>query len=159
MAEIIYTPLPTDAVRTFQSGGPDAHGHPPEKHISEGDGLPCRHCLNFIDEGDEFLILNYKPFESANPYAEQGPIFLHAKSCPAYSRNTVKPEIYSDEGVILLRGYDQNERIVYGTGQVVSNDDIASTAKEILATEGVTYVHARSASNNCFQFRIDTQAV
>ena len=40
-----YVALPTDKVRALQRGGPDAYGMVPEKRISDGDGVPCRHCL------------------------------------------------------------------------------------------------------------------
>ncbi|MBL4907341.1 MAG: DUF1203 domain-containing protein, partial [Sneathiella sp.] len=127
-------------------------------YVANEPGLPCRHCLQEIAEGDEFLILSYKPFETEQPFAEQGPIFLHAKECDAYSDQNNLPEMYEPENQTLLRGYSRHDRIVYGTGQVVTNRDINQAAKEILATKGVQYIHARSATNNCFQFRIDRKS-
>ncbi len=155
MISLNYKPLPTNNVRNLQNGEKDEHGHLPEKYISDGSGVPCRHCLDDVEKGDEYLILSYKPFESNQPFAEQGPIFLHAKQCEAYSKTNKLPKMYDPENQILLRGYSNEERIVYGTGQVVKNKDIEKTAQEIFATEGVKYIHARSATNNCFQYRIE----
>ncbi|MEP3247215.1 MAG: DUF1203 domain-containing protein [Sneathiella sp.] len=156
MSDLHYLPISTEKVRALQNGSKDAYGQLPEKHISDGEGLPCRHCLGFIEEGDSFLILSYRPFDTAQAFAEQGPIFLHAAPCDAYSTQDKLPDMYVPEKEILLRGYDKHDRIVYGTGQVVQNKDVAVTAKSILATTRAHYIHARSATNNCFQYRIET---
>ncbi|MEH6401760.1 MAG: DUF1203 domain-containing protein [Sneathiella sp.] len=155
MTVLLYKPIPTDKVRTLQNGRPDANGQLPERRIADEEGLPCRHCLEEVAIGDEYLILSYKPFKTTQPYAEQGPIFLHAKECRAYSDVENLPAMYVPENSTLLRGYDHLERIVYGTGEVVKNTDIAKAALKILNFAGVTHVHARSATNNCFQYRID----
>ena len=70
--------LETGLVRSLQAGGPDANGQTPERHISLGRGVPCRHCLRPVAAGEPFLLLSHRPFPSPQPYAEQGPIFLHA---------------------------------------------------------------------------------
>ena len=155
MPKIVYLPLPSDQARAFQGGAPDAHGNAPEKHISDGSGLPCRHCLTEIAAGDEYLILSYRPFASRQPYAEQGPIFLHAAPCPAYARHDRIPDMIRNGSALLLRGYNRQNRIVYGTGQTVLPAQIAATAAALLARDDVAYLHARSATNNCYQFRIE----
>ncbi len=155
MASLLFKPLQTETVRALQNGKKDAYGHLPEKYVSDGSGLPCRHCLDQIEKDEEFLVLSYKPFETQQPYAEQGPIFLHARECDAYTDRENLPKMYEPDGSILLRGYSRHDRIVYGTGQVVLNRNVERQAHEILATKGVAYIHARSASNNCFQYRID----
>lgn len=45
------TPIPGARVRACQSGGADANGQPVERHVSDGDGTPCRHCLQMIAKG------------------------------------------------------------------------------------------------------------
>ncbi len=49
---IHYVALPTDRVRALQAGGPDAYGMTPERRISDGDGVPCRHCLQNVRAGE-----------------------------------------------------------------------------------------------------------
>ena len=74
--------LDSALVKGLQNGGLDADGRKPERHICEGGGMmPCRHCLTDIKAGEPYLILAHRPFSSVQPYAEQGPIFLHAESC------------------------------------------------------------------------------
>jgi hypothetical protein len=141
--------------RNWQSGGPDDHGRPAEKFISDGDGLPCRHCLQHIAAGETVLVGSYKPFTTTQPYAEQGPVFLHARTCDPYTDTASLPAMYAPDGQLLLRGYDRHDRIVYGTGRITANRDVAHAARAIFDHPRVAYIHARSASNNCYQFRMD----
>lgn len=155
MTQLVFTPLPTKKARELQSLGPDEHGQRPQRFISDGDGLPCRHCLDFIEEGEEVLLVSYKPFDTTQPFAEQGPIFLHAKECSPYSEPIKRPAMYEEDGDILLRAYDKHERIIYGTGQVIKNRDVEAVAAKLLEQTKAAFIHARSATNNCFQYRIN----
>ena len=58
MTQITFVAMPTDQARALQAGGPDANGLSPERAVSNGSGNPCRHCLRFIPEGEEMLILS-----------------------------------------------------------------------------------------------------
>jgi hypothetical protein len=55
----------------------------------------------------------------------------------------------------LIRGYDDNDRIVYGSGKIVPTAEISEAAAEMLADRNISYIHVRSASNNCYLCRID----
>ena len=116
---IQFKALPTDDVRRLQRGEPDAYGFTPERKTSDGDGVPCRHCLRNVAAGDDYLILAYRPFPALQPYAETGPIFLHADECER------APEARSAAGTVrptkdyIVRGYGADDRIVYGSGAVV----------------------------------------
>ena len=148
-----FSPISTPIARAYQSGGLDANGQVPERQISDGDGNPCRHCLNLIPKGAEMLVLAHRPFPAPQPYAEVGPIFLCADGCPAGGGDAL-PAIL-DSPSYILRGYGPNDRIVYGTGTVVDTQRLQSEAARRLADPRVAYVHVRSARNNCFQVRID----
>ena len=148
-----FTPIPTDIVRAYQTGGFDANHHSPERHISDGDGNPCRHCLRLIPAGAEMLVLAHRPFPAPQPYAELGPIFLCADACKAGGGADL-PEIL-ESPTYIIRGYGADDRIVYGTGAVVPTDGLQAEAARRLSNPSVVYVHVRSARNNCFQVRID----
>lgn len=150
-----YVALPTDEIRALQAGGPDANGQMPERQISDGDGNPCRHCLKDIPEGAEMLVLSYRPFPEAQPYAEQGPIFLCAEACARADESPAQPEIFRETPRILVRGYGADNRIRYGTGTVVPMEAAETAMENILKDDDVAYVHMRSASNNCFQVRVE----
>lgn len=151
---ITITALPTDLVRAWQSGAPDAYGNPPERHVAQGTGNPCRHCLRFIPEGAEMLILAHRPFDGLHPYAETGPIFLCADPCERHSGDGMPP-VLRDCPDYLLKGYTLQDRIVYGTGRVVAAADLADHARSVFERRDVAYIHVRSARNNCYQARID----
>ena len=60
-----------------------------------------------------------------------------------------------DSPAYLVRGYGADERIVYGTGEVAALTDLPARAEALLSDARVAFVHVRSASNNCWQARID----
>lgn len=152
-----FTAMPTAQADAFRNGAPDAHGHPPEHATSTGPGNPCRHCLKNIPKGADMLILAYKPFDGTNPYAEVGPIFLCADPCTP-GTDTEAPEILQTAPDYLLKGYSQDDRIIYGTGAVTPTPDIHAKIDDLFARPDVAYIHVRSARNNCFQCRIDRSA-
>jgi hypothetical protein len=59
---IQFRALPTEDVRALQRGAPDSYGRTPERKISDGDGVPCRHCLRNVVAGKPYLVLAYRPF-------------------------------------------------------------------------------------------------
>ena len=150
-----FKALPTEDVRRLQHGGADAYGFTPERKISDGDGVPCRHCLRNVAAGHEFLILAYRPFPALQPYAETGPIFLHAEQCDRAPETDVLPDMFKPTPDYILRGYGHDDRIVYGSGAVVPTHQICRRAHELLKRDDIAYVHMRSARNNCYQCRID----
>lgn len=153
---LLFSGMPSQLAAAYRGGAPDANGQVPERKISDGDGVPCRHCLGYVGKDEPYLVLAYRPFPTPQPYAETGPIFLHAQDCPAYDPALGLPRRNRDaKGQQILRGYGSDDRIVYGTGVVVSAEAIERAAAAILARDHVAYVHMRSATNNCFTLRID----
>jgi hypothetical protein len=147
------TALPTDLVTAWRCGAPDAYGHPPERQVAQGAGNPCRHCLDFIADGAEMLVLAHRPFAGLHPYAETGPIFVCAAPCARFEGTGLPPALRASPDY-LLKGYGADERIVYGTGKVVDADALIDHAEWALGWPGVVHVDVRSARNNCFQARI-----
>jgi hypothetical protein len=153
---IQFVALDTALVRSLQNGGMDANGHKPERHICNGGGMmPCRHCLTDIKAGEPYLILALRPFPSLQPYAEQGPIFLHAEPCVRHADSEEPPAMFLERKGYLIRGYGADDRIVYGTGNIVAPAAMAGAADAMFRDQRVSYIHVRSASNNCYQCRID----
>ena len=154
MQTVHFTAMPTETAAALRRGSPDAYGNPAERMTSPGDGMPCRHCLGFIAEGEDMLVLAYRPFPALQPYAETGPVFLHASDCPRYEAVEILPPMLNSPDYIV-RGYGENDRIVYGTGAVTPTEEITARAHMLLQRPDVAYVHVRSARNNCYQCRID----
>ncbi len=154
--QLTYHPLDTATVRALRAGGPDANGMPAERHIAQGVGNPCRHCLDMVAEGRGMLILAHRPFPEPQPYAEVGPIFLCADDCDAWhpAKAGALPPILRSSLDYLLKGYTADHRIAYGTGRVVARESIADYAAQVLADPAIAFVDVRSARNNCYQLRI-----
>ena len=159
MTALRFVSMPTAEALAFQAGAADANGRAPERHVAEDDGrLPCRHCQRPISAGKAYLILAYRPFPAAQPYAELGPIFLHAEPCERHPDSAELPAMFRDWRNVLIRGYGPDDRIVYGTGEVVPPSGVMAAAERILARADVGYVHLRSSTNNCYQLRIERAA-
>ncbi len=149
-----FKAIPTRDARNAQNGKPDANGQHPEHTISDGNGNPCRHCLTDIPKDTPMLILGYRPFPTAQPYAELGPIFLCADRCKRHKDGQSLPDLFKNTKDYLIRGYDTQNRIVYGTGQVTKTLQIEQAIRGGFSNSTIEYYHMRSASNNCFQVKI-----
>ena len=149
----LFHAMPTHAATAIRTSGRDAYGRPVECRTAHEPIYPCRHCLGTIPAGEDYLVLAYRPFETTNPYAETGPIFLCAKACKRATPSPEVPTILISPDYIV-RGYDAEERIVYGTGQVTPTAEIGDYAGELLANPDIAFVDVRSARNNCWQCRV-----
>ena len=147
-----FLPLDQSFVDTIRAGGPDANGQPAERAVSTGTGTPCRSCLCDVPAGEPYLILAARPFPELQPYAETGPIFLCAASCPPWSGGKIPPVLVTSPDY-LIKGYTADHRILYGTGAIVARERLAAEVAERLEIENVAFVDVRSARNNCFQAR------
>lgn len=151
--QIVVRGIASEEVDRIRQGGGDANGQPALVRTAEGVANPCRHCLGLIAEGDEKLVLAYRPFSGLQPYAESGPIFLHKNSCEPYDR-TLLPSWFDFLDPAIIRGYGQDDWIRYDTGNVVRGPDLSDACQTILSDPTVGYVHIRSKFN-CFQCRVD----
>lgn len=151
---LAFEALPTDLVRAWRAGVPDANGQPPERGaVSDGSGVPCRHCLHEVPAGAGYLVLAHRPFPAPQPYAETGPIFVCADDCPRWQGDGLPPILRTSPDY-LLKGYGSDFRIRYGTGRVVPAAEVADYAGQLLADPALAFVDVRSARNNCYQLRI-----
>ncbi|MGK7651637.1 DUF1203 domain-containing protein [Roseovarius sp. B08] len=150
---IQFQPLPTDQVRHLRGTLRDIYSQPIAALVSDGVGVPCRHCLRNVPDGQRYLVLAWRPFRGLNPYTETGPIFLCAEDCEAASRSDALPPMLAAPAYIV-RGYTADERICPGTGQVTPTPDIRAYATRLLENPQIAFVDIRSASNNCFLCRV-----
>ncbi|NIA69870.1 DUF1203 domain-containing protein [Pelagibius litoralis] len=155
MPSLRFIALDSETVKSLRNGGKDAHGQEPERQVSDGGGNPCRHCLEDMPEGAPFLVLAHRPFPDLQPYAEVGPLFVHAEDCTRYPETAGPPAYLKTREAILIRGYGTDNRILYGTGQIVPPEDIEAISAKLFEDPKIAYIHVRSASNNCYQCRIE----
>ena len=147
-----FLPYDPAFVAHVRAGGADANGQPAERAVSDGDGNPCRSCLRDIAAGEPMLVLAARPFPAPQPYAEVGPIFLHADDCAPWDGEGVPPILRTSPDY-LVKGYAADHRIRYGTGAIVRAERLADEVAARLTRDEVAFVDVRSARNNCFQAR------
>ena len=145
--------IPSEEVDRIRRGGGDANGQPALTRIAEGAANPCRHCLGLIAEGEQKLVLAYRPFDALQPYAETGPIFLHKTPCQRYDGENL-PGWFDFMDPAIIRGYGSDDWIRYDTGNAVAGAELTAACRKILSDDTVAYVHIRSKFN-CFQCRVD----
>lgn len=150
---LVFVPMSAETAEQFRAGGTDAYGNAPERHISDGSGLPCRRCMKMVGADEPYLLFAWRPFRATHAFAETGPIFLHAETCAPDADSASLPP-FLDSPDYILRGYDHEERIVYGTGAVIARDNIIDHASQLLSEPRVVSVHIRSARNNCYHCRV-----
>lgn len=69
-------PLSIDVAQTVRESRQDHLGNS-VKVVRDGNPHQCRVCLQLSQPDDGMLLLTHKPFETSQPYAETGPIFIH----------------------------------------------------------------------------------
>lgn len=150
---IVVRGIETGYVNHIRQGGNDANGQPAMKTVAQGGSNPCRHCLNLIAEGEPKLVLAHRPFDELQPYAEVGPIFLHGEACARYESDRL-PAWFAYLQPAIIRGYSQDDWILYETGDVVPGEKLPEMCDRIFSNAEVKYIHIRSKFN-CFQCRVD----
>lgn len=149
--ELRYRPLPTAVAERARRDLIDPFGH--RLHVQPGEASPCRHCLRIGRADEPLVLLSYRPFErDATPYAETGPVFVHADACPAYADQAVFPPEFESRALIL-RAYDSRDAIA---DSVVADPGTAQdAARALFQDDSVKYVHARNVAYGCFNFVIE----
>lgn len=151
---VTFRSLAGSLVDALRAGGPDSNGNPAERQISEG-GLPCRHCLCDIEQGQNALVFGHRPFETIQPYAECGPVFICADGCQRHGDSSALPPVIASRSRFIIRGYTADERIRYGTGAVVETSAMIAACEAVFADPQIAFIHVRSVQNNCYFCRIE----
>ena len=113
---------------------------------------PCRVCLRRSNAGERLILFAYRPFESSGPYAEVGPVFIHADACQPYSEQDRFPEDYV-ERTLTMRGY--NDRGTIQTAELSVPGAPEASLAHLFADERVRFVHVRNPTWGCYQFAVE----
>lgn len=124
----------------------------PVKIVRDGRPHQCRVCLRLSSPDEGVLLLAHKPFESSQPYAESGPIFIHERECKPYSNPADYPSEFPKSAVVL-RGYSDEDAII--DAQAVGDQKVEDVIKELFSNQKIAYLHARNLGYGCYMFRID----
>jgi hypothetical protein len=151
------TPFTVDALaparlEAIRSRGTDDSGNAVSRGLRGEGGEPLRCCLRLAEAGEQVLLIAYRPFDRPGPYAETGPVFIHAARCAGYSPQAGYPEAFRDR-MQVFRSYDA-EGVITG-GRLCSPQERAEDViAEIFEDESVERIHTRNVVFCCYMLQI-----
>jgi hypothetical protein len=147
--------LPADELERIRARGVDDFGNVLEPVPVTGPGTPLRCCLREAEPGERVVLIAWRPAPVSGPYAEVGPVFVHAEACPGYAEEDRYPEGFRSRQQ-LLRAYDT-------LGRQVENVIVDGPAAErgitgLLGRPDVAYLHSRNVLAGCYMFAVHPTA-
>jgi hypothetical protein len=144
-------PLPTEVAERARA---NARAGASDHVIVTADAAksyPCRHCLQWAAPGQELVLFPFTTIEPGKPYAETGPIFVHAKACERYRATDEFPGEFRESRSI--RGYDAAENMI--AGEVINGSGPEEVIDQLLENPQIAFLQVRSASRGCYTFGIE----
>jgi hypothetical protein len=147
-----------DYLDRIRAAGQDDFGNPIEITIDEDGGSPLRCCLQPAAPGTRIALIAYCPSARPGPYAETGPVFIHADACPGYATPGQYPEGYRTWRPMIFRPYHDDGRMAYPALAKVRADEAEEAIARIFADPSIEVIHARNIYAGCFMFAIHRPA-
>jgi hypothetical protein len=149
--EFRVTALPADELERIRARGVDDFGNALEPGTVTGPGTPLRCCLREAEPGERVVLIAWRPADVGGPYAEVGPVFVHAQACAGYAGEDRYPESFRARNQ-LLRAYDAHGRQVENV--VVDGPAAERAITDLLGRPGVAYLHSRNVLAGCYMFAV-----
>lgn len=145
-----YFPVPPAALDRIRTTGADDFGNPvvPRSHPA---GAPLRCCLRLSKDGERLLLIAHRPSELGGPYAEVGPVFVHADRCPGYETVHAFPADFRARRAIL-RPYDAAGLMLDGV--VAEPGESERLVREMFTDPRVDHVQVRNVVAGCWNFSV-----
>ena len=143
-------PLPTEIAEVARSAiKAGAADHALVMAQSPGT-CPCRHCLRWAKPGERVILFPYAAIPSGHPYAESGPIFVHAEKCERYGATGEYPIDFRNGRV--FRAYDAKYKII--DAEIVNGSEPEVVIEGLFQNPDTAFVDVRSVTHGCFTFRV-----
>jgi hypothetical protein len=144
--------LDPEGLERIRARGVDDFGNPLVVTANtEAGGTPLRCCLREAAVGEHVTLMAYQPARVGGPYAEVGPIFVHAERCDGYERPDAYPEGFRHRRLIL-RAYNVDGHQV--DNQIVEGREAEAGITALLSRPEVAYLHARNVLAGCYMFTV-----
>lgn len=148
----VVEPIPPGELREIRAAGMDEAGNRLTPQADTEGGNPLRCCLRETRPGEQVLLIAYTPPGTRGPYAERGPLFIHAGPCEGYLSPQLYPPGLSHRQQVV-RAYDQYGHIADGV--VADNGDHAvAVIHEMFARPDIALVHLRNVGWGCYNFAV-----
>ena len=143
--------LPADQLERVRAWGVDDFGNPHVVTVNRDEGgRPLRCCLREAEVGEQVALLAWRPSPVPGPYAEVGPVFVHAERCEA-GRGPATPR--GSHRRQLFRAYDPQGHQV--DNQLVEGAEAEAALSKLLSRSDVSYVHSRNVLTGCYMFQVE----
>lgn len=143
-----YLPIPAEIAGQARRTLTDRFGH--RLHVTKTQA-PCRQCLRISQEPEDLILLSYQPLPDTGPYAEVGPVFVHANPCEPYADAESFPQDFTQRPLVL-RSYNAAGEIVES---LVAPPGMAPRwAMHLFDELSAVEIHVRHISHTCFDFKI-----
>ncbi|HTJ28123.1 MAG TPA: DUF1203 domain-containing protein [Candidatus Limnocylindria bacterium] len=146
-----YLPIDDEIAGHIRAMLRDDAGNALEIWTAQDDGNPCRSCLRVTRRGERLILFALRPFTTDGPYAETGPVFVHAEPCEPYERIDEFPADFRAR-TLTFRAYDTRGRI--DDAAVADGVDAERTLERLFAPDDVAVVHVRNPAWGCYDFRV-----
>jgi Protein of unknown function (DUF1203) len=151
--------IPPSALAEIRLAGHDRFGNELTPIVDAEGGSPLRCCLRRSTPGEELYLIAYRPFSRPGPYAEAGPVFVHASPCPGYRENDAYPAGYRDWPTMVFRPYRRHaeldcDAIAYDAIQMGDGGTAETLIGAIFADPTIDFIHTRNVYAGCFMFSI-----
>jgi hypothetical protein len=99
-------------------------------------------------------LIAYRPLPGSSPWAETGPVFVHAAECEGYPSDGGLPTALRT-GPRVLRGYHPDGSLDYDhIAFVATGDDVEPAIDELLGQPDVDVIHVRAHLAQCFTYAV-----
>jgi len=153
MSELAVIAIDPGRLELIRRSGKDEHGNDLVAYPAKG-WEPLRCCLRIARADEQIALISYSPFTVHSPWAEVGPVFVHADACGGYpSAGELPAELRT--GPRILRTYYADESLDYDDITFVrADEDLEPAVRDLLGRPQVAAVHVRASASQCFMYAV-----
>ena len=149
---LIFEPIPAATLQQIRAAGVDEADNGLTAQVDHQGGNPLRCCMRESAPCERVLLIAFTPPGTRGPYAERGPVFIHAEPCGGYlTTDRYPPGLRHRQQVV--RAYDRDGRIADGV-LVTDGQHAMNVIGELLARPDVALVHLRNVGYGCYNFAV-----
>lgn len=151
MTNITYVGAAPRPLRSMLQAGRDHSGNAITAFVDGDGGWNLRCCLRDSAIGERIAIVAWSPFPWSGPYAECGPIVVHAQPCGGYDETRFPVDFHDRRQVV--RPYLQDQTLDYDRAAIIEpGAGLEDHIHLLLQDTRIAFVHSRSMLSGCFSF-------
>lgn len=153
MTDLNVIAIPAARLDAVRAAAMDEHGNPLAAYPAKG-WEPLRCCLRTAPTGEAIALISYSPFTGQSPWAEVGPVYIHAEQCAGYPESGELPAELRTGPRILRTYYDDGSLDYEDIAYVPEGEDVEPVLRDLLGRSDVAEVHVRASMSQCFTYAV-----